>query len=640
MEGTMLATTDGSRHEANPVLTSPLDWGVLAALLLWQGWMTLGLFGTNDPFNNLLNDQPIVSGRHPLHLYHGYLGAQSFWDNWTLTCFDPAFQAGYPKTPVYDSGSRPAELFLFWGRGEFQPALYKIGMTCCWLAVPLALWLAAGALGLRGGSRSLAVALAMLVWWGKPGSELTAAGDLDLMLGSVALLSLACALVKLHSQPRGRAFVAVFVAAALAWFTSPVLCLLYAPAILIYYVSVGPRHQVGWHLGLLTAQAGALFVNGFWLAQWFEYWWLLSPLRADEPLLAHRTPRLIWNSPHWGDSLDRGLTWILLAGGVGGILIWNQTCRRSAARLLGCGLVTFLLISVGGLVFDTLTRWSAHRLVVTALLFASMPTALCLGVITGRLVRLARTSRTQLCVIGTCIAAVIFIFWPLRAELFARCLKPAPLIVGLSESQRAFTKCIDRLTTPEARILFESIPEGEGESRWSSLLPILTDRAYLGGLDPEARIEHAFANLVQQELAGRRIERWRDEELATFMRRYNVGWIACRSSRVVDRFKTWSEAELIAGPETTGGNWIFRLQPRSFILQGQARVVQADRRSIVLADLAPGRVVLSMHYQSGMQVLPSQIQLEKDPDPSDPIPFIRLNVREPVSRAIIYWRDP
>jgi hypothetical protein len=25
--------------------------------------------------------------------------------------FDPAFHAGYPKTPVFDSGSRPAELF-------------------------------------------------------------------------------------------------------------------------------------------------------------------------------------------------------------------------------------------------------------------------------------------------------------------------------------------------------------------------------------------------------------------------------------------------------------------------------------------------------------------------------------------------
>src|SRR5207237_10562635 len=51
-------------------------WTVLfLALLAWQGWMTLTLFGYDRPWQRLLDDQPILSGRHPLHLYHGYLGA-------------------------------------------------------------------------------------------------------------------------------------------------------------------------------------------------------------------------------------------------------------------------------------------------------------------------------------------------------------------------------------------------------------------------------------------------------------------------------------------------------------------------------------------------------------------------------------
>ncbi len=636
----MLPTAEGTCQETARTGFPLLHWGILALLLVWQGWMTLGLFGVQHPLDNLLSDQPIVSGRHPLHLYHGCLGAQSFWEHRSLTCFDPAFQAGYPKTPVYDSGSRPAEFFLFWIHGEYRPAVYKLGMALCWLLVPLGLWCAAGALGLSGFTRTIAVMLGMLVWWGKPAAALTEAGDLDLMLGSIALLMLACLLVRLHCRPTVLTFLGVFAAAALGWYTNPVLCLVYAPVMLVYYVSVGPRHHVGWHLGLLAAQLGALLVNSFWLAQWFEYWWLLSPIRADEPFLAHRTPRLIWYSPHWGDSLDRGLTWVLLGCGLGGVVIWNQTCRRPAARLLGAGVLVFLLISIAGIVFDTLTRWAAHRLVVPAMLFASMPAALCLGIVGARLNRFASSSRTQFLLVGVCVVAVAFVFWPLRANLFARCLQPVPLAIGLNESQRALTQTIDRVTTPDSRILYESATEGETESRWSSLLPILTKRAYMGGLDPEARIEHGFANLVQRDLAGRPIERWRDEELANFMRRYNIGWIACRSQIVVNRFKAWSEAELIAGPEGTGGNWIFRLQPHSFILQGQARVVHADSRSIVLADLAPGKIVLSMHYQTGMQVLPGQVQIEKDPDPNDPIPFIRLNVLEPVSRVVIYWREP
>ena len=636
----MQPLAEGSCQTEERPTVALLNWGILALLLVWQGWMTLGLFGSQHPLDNLLSDQPIVSGRHPLHLYHGCLGAQSFWEHQTLTCFDPAFQAGYPKTPVYDSGSRPAEFFLFWSHGEYRPALYKVGMALCWLLAPVGLWCAACALGLAGASRIFAVMLGMFVWWGKPAAALTESGDLDLMLGSIALLLVACLLVRLHTRPTLATFFGVFAAAALGWFTNPVLCLVYAPVMLVYYVSVGPRHHFGWHLGLLGAQLGALLINGFWLAQWFEYWWLLSPLRADEPFLAHRTPRLIWNSPHWGDSLDRGLTWVLLVCGLGGVAIWNQTCRRPAARLLGAGVLVFLLASIGGIVFDTLTHWAAHRMVVPALLFATMPAGMCLGVIGTRLNRFAGSSRTQLLLVGTCGAAIVFVMWPLRANLFARCLQPTPLVIGLNAAQRELTKAIDRITTPEARILYESTSEGEGESRWSCLLPILTQRAFMGGLDPEARIEHAYANLVQQDLAGRPIERWRNEELAIFMKRYNVGWVACRSHAVVSRFKAWSDAELIAGPENTGGNWIFRLQPHSFILQGQGRVVHADSRSIILADLAPGKVVLSMHYQTGMQVLPAQVQLEKDPDPSDPIPFIRLNVREPVSRVVIYWHEP
>src|SRR5438552_11554569 len=85
---------------------------VLTLLLLWQGWLTVTLFGLHNPVEHIFSDAPIVSGKHPLHLYHGYLGAHSFYKTGSLCCYDPNFQAGYPKTPVFDGASRPAELFL------------------------------------------------------------------------------------------------------------------------------------------------------------------------------------------------------------------------------------------------------------------------------------------------------------------------------------------------------------------------------------------------------------------------------------------------------------------------------------------------------------------------------------------------
>ena len=43
----------------------------------------------------LLDDRPVVCGRHPVHLYHGYLGARSFAQRGTLSCYDPAFQGRF-----------------------------------------------------------------------------------------------------------------------------------------------------------------------------------------------------------------------------------------------------------------------------------------------------------------------------------------------------------------------------------------------------------------------------------------------------------------------------------------------------------------------------------------------------------------
>src|SRR3954469_3499740 len=50
--------------------------GLLLALLVWQAWLTLALFGGAAGWENLTSDQPIVSGAHPQHLYLGTLGAQ------------------------------------------------------------------------------------------------------------------------------------------------------------------------------------------------------------------------------------------------------------------------------------------------------------------------------------------------------------------------------------------------------------------------------------------------------------------------------------------------------------------------------------------------------------------------------------
>src|SRR5205085_487294 len=175
-----------------PLSAKPAFWDhhcwrlVLVALLAWQAWMTLTLFGPDHPLQNLFSDEPIVSGKHPLHLYHGYLGARSFYKTGSLCCYDPNFQAGYPKTPIFDSASRPGELFLILAGGYYRPMAYKLGLALCCLAVPLLITFGARTAGLSRGASSLATVLGMIVWWGKPCQQALEAGELDLLLAAIA----------------------------------------------------------------------------------------------------------------------------------------------------------------------------------------------------------------------------------------------------------------------------------------------------------------------------------------------------------------------------------------------------------------------------------------------------------------------
>ena len=88
--------------------------------------------------------------------------------------------------------------------------------------------------------------------------------------------------------------------------------------------------------------------------------------------------------------------------------------------------------------------------------------------------------------------------------------------------------------------------------------------------------------------------------------------------------------------------WLITLKPRSFVLKGQGRVIAADSKRITLADLVPedGKVLLSLHYQAGIQASPSRVQVEREIDAYDPIPFIRLRLPGPVARVTLTWEDP
>jgi len=314
-------------------------WWLLAVALVTVGQARLAvhLFGSAE---GIADSRPLVGGRHPLHLYHGFLGAATFHDRSATACYDPDFQAGYPKTPVFDGGSRPAELFLTLAGGGYDPAAYKRGLYVVCALAPLAFVVAARGLGLSAAGSCLAGALGCVVWWSPPVRAMLDAGDLDLLLAGLMALAYAGALSRYATEPGPVSWLLMAVVLVVGWYAHPVVWLGLVPVGAAYYVITAPRHGLAWHLGLIGSGVAGLALNLWWLTDWLKFWWLRQPSADDfAPLPA--VGSLVGGPGDFTAILGPGLIgWALLAAGVGGLVGMARAGLRTEAGLV---------VAVGGL---------------------------------------------------------------------------------------------------------------------------------------------------------------------------------------------------------------------------------------------------------------------------------------------------
>jgi hypothetical protein len=617
----------------------PLWLPVMLGLVIGQGWLTLGLFDPGHSFAAVFDDRPILSGRHPLHLYHGYLGARSLLSRGSLSCYDPTFFAGYPKTPVFDAGSRPAEIALALAGGAYRPAVYKIGLGLLCTLAPWLIMVGARGAGLSRAATCLAGGLSILIWWGKPCRDALEAGDLDILLAGAVAVAHAGQLLRYHRDPGLRGLFGAATTGFLAWLAHPLIPALLLVPFLIYYVSVGARHPLGWHLALLLSLSTAIAANTFWLLDWIEYWWIRVPLHSEGPLLAHRTFQTIWDAPLWGAPVDRALACFLAGAALMGIIRANQTCCRATARLFGLASFGFLLLAICGISEEGIGRFGAALLVVPGLLFATVPAAFGVAGVFALIRRWTGIGGATVALAG-CVTAIVLLL-PGYVDVWrGRFRTQEPLPVGLDADQQGICRSLRENTTTNARILWEDRSGSRQGSRWTALLPLLAERFFIGGLDPDAGIEHTSPALTDKGLAGRPLESWSDVELRDYCDRYNVGWIVCWSEEARRRFGSWKETSAVAEFRDGGAGMLLQVRrPANYALTGSAALLSAETGGIVLADVTPrdGKVVLSLHYQTGLTAAPARVIVEPEIDPLDPIPFVRLRLDEPAARVTLTW---
>lgn len=664
---------EGPDNKSAKGMAGWLFWLGFIGLLIWQGWLALGLFG-DQPWEALLDERPIVSGKHPQHLYLATVGALALHSTGGICVYDPAFQAVYLKTPIFN-GSRLGEVFLFLARGTCEAAAYKIGLVVICLLVPTLLVVAGLGMGLHKPAILGAAAVGLLLWWSPDGRETLEAGDSALLLASLALVAHFGLLIRFDRFPGFLVWQGMVVTACLGWFAQPLLFPIALPLLLVYYLNTGARHaSLTWHLSLLGAEVLALAINLPWLMDWVGFWWLRSDIPVSDALLPHRTLGTLWNAPLWGGPADRALAMVLLGSALVGVWIMNQTRQRAAARLFTMGAAGLMVLALLGISWEPLGDMGTSALLLPALWFAALPAAhawhqsivfLIHVAMVGRVSRPGHTGGTALesrptlegrplvgqaaslfrvgglILLAAGLVALVAFCHEDLLFLARRTYHTEPLLIGLGPDREAVVETITSHTGPEARILWEDRPVSRKTPRWSALLPILTGRAYMGGLDPDGTIEPSALSFLDQALEGRPIGTWSDEALDEYCKRYNIGWVVAWSPAVVKRFSAWDGAAQLAPlvDEVPGSLFAVKNSPRNFALKGQAQLVHADGHHITLADLVPdnGVIVLSFHYQAGMRASPSRVQIEKEPCGHDLIGFVRLRVAGPVARVNLTW---
>jgi hypothetical protein len=605
-------------------------WWLLAVGLVAVGQAGLArdLFGPTG----LTDPRPVVSGRHPLHLYHASLGAGTFRDCYSTTCYDPSFQAGYPKTPVFDGGCRPAEVFLFLAGGKYDPAAYKLGLFALCVFAPLAFVLAARGAGLSAAGSCLAGVGGCLLWWSPPVRDLLDAGNLDLLLAGLMALVFVGGLIRYAVDPGPVSWAVCAAALAAGWYAQPVVWLGVLPVGAAYYLVVAPRHGLAWHLGLIGMAAAGLVPNLWWLSDWVRFWWLRQS-SAD-----HLAPLPDWNTllgpPNDYVTL---LGWLVPAVGLLGLIGMVRAGARVASWTLAFAVLVVLFVTRLGTTWPALQLAAADRAAPLAAAVFILPAAW----LAARWWE--RTTPGRL-MVWAVVGVPALLGWTNTPLTDAFDLNLSPLPLGLSEEREELVAALKRSTDADARILIEEADTNQPGWNWTALLPVLTERAYLGGLDPGACVEHSFCGLRAGRLNGRPFAEWTPHERADFARRYNVGWVLCRSPEAIDWWRHDTTAKEVGRFRDGGEVVLFALnRPKSFVLTGSAIVERADRSKVILTDVVPneaGEVVLSLHYQRGLRATPTVVLVEGDKDLFDPIPMMKLRLPGPVSRITLSWENP
>jgi len=603
--------------------TLALSLVVLHSLFTWQ------LFGSN--WDLLLDEAPVVDGQHARLLYYGQQVAQSIHqEGITATTYDHHFQAGLTISPWASIESRLAVLARMLSSSH-PLATYKILLFIMWLSLPWSLWIMCRVGNLGSGAISGALLLFLGCAWSPWGIQLLKQGETDVIIGTAAMGLALANMARSYARPRWWTILGWFGTSATALYFWPATLLLLTICFILFLGLLAGRLPWLRFVGLITAFFGAIAINIFWMRECWHTWWML----ADRELIVSSSFHDLFNlKANLQLMIWPGLLLVIgflgtrtLRKGIGGrsALVWSfGIVLTSAAALLPQEI-------------ESLHLDKAHGWWWCSVWLATIPVGKLLASIMEHVsIKLGSYQRGML-VMTVLFGTLGFLFREELARLIVRLEEQGTVQLQVPAVMNETVEKLRQLTTDEARILWEEMPEN---GAWSPLLPSQVERSFVGGLGraEAVSIEPLQVRLATGSLMGKSMELWNQSDLTAFVTDWNIGWVCAFQAVSIQRWLAMPEAIVVA--ELPQGGKLIRLPRRfSYCKQGQATLNFTGQRRLTLTNLVPqnGQIVLCLHYHATMHTVNNKARLDTWQHAFDGIPMLRLRIHGPMERLTIEW---
>ncbi|MCS7166502.1 MAG: hypothetical protein RMI91_00990 [Gemmatales bacterium] len=607
------------------------------------------------------NDEPLFLGEHARHWYEARLGIAP----WRPVAWDPAVYGGYLVTPWWNSQGRWAALIQLWSNNW---RAYKMTLLATVLLLPLAWWGSARCLGAGSLLASWSVFLSILAFWNGPGVLALREGDLDLVLASALIPAIVASWCAWQHDSRPSAALSAVGGLILLGWSYPLAGLIMFLVGLLWYLRVGARHSIWWHLGTLAGATvvGICYLPTLWAA--YDTWWLLDGrLPERDPSL--RTVISCWSGQDWLGAVSfLGAAWLGCSRGS------YSPARRSWLIFLG------LLILLG--MTPTLPlpwAWQPARLAHATWSMWIVAASLALALVPDKANQVTNSQQHM-------VSAVPWRYWLPRIPAVVLMVGVVYSVVASSVMVRLFLvsedsvghqsvggRPIDETELPaQWKLLSDwlrrhtslqsaiAVEEDEEFLRWSPMLIASSGRLFANGLGREVPWAfHSFRWRMRQfapsgdmalppgpalakavsYLNGKPIMAWSVPELDQVFARHNVGWLLVRRPETAEFLLRLPEVRVVAHDQSTG--WRLLARPASgYIIHGQGRLLRVETGSVTLADLVPesGRCRIRLTYLPGLLPSCDRCRLQPAQMPGESRPYWEVLCPGPQFRLTLRYQ--